>query len=66
MDKWVPLIFGVYLVFYGLTTESLIDESEGVASEEERLNAKATPLKRALVVGAGIASCVYSVVRFLH
>jgi hypothetical protein len=47
------VVFGVYLVFNGLTAATLIDESEGAASEEQRAEAEATPLKRFVVVTAG-------------
>jgi hypothetical protein len=30
------VVFGIYLVFNGLTSDTLIDESEGTASEEQR------------------------------
>jgi hypothetical protein len=52
------LVFGIYLVFNGVTTDTLIDESEGTASEEQRAEAKATPLKRFVVVTAGVRGFV--------
>jgi uncharacterized membrane protein len=53
------VVFGIYLVFNGLTAATLIDESEGTASEEQRAEAKATPLKRFVVVTAGAISALY-------
>jgi hypothetical protein len=53
------VLFGIYLVFNGLTAASLIDESEGTASEEQRTEAKATPLKRFVVVTVGAMSALY-------
>jgi hypothetical protein len=53
------LVFGIYLVFNGVTADTLIDESEGTATEEQRAEAKATPLKRFVVVTAGAISALY-------
>ncbi len=64
MEKWAALVIGIYLVVSGLVARTLINESEISATHEERRNAKATPLKRILVVGTGIACCIYSVVKF--
>jgi hypothetical protein len=50
---------GIYLVFHGLTADTLIDESEGTASEGQRAEAKATLPKRFLVVTAGAISAFY-------
>jgi hypothetical protein len=57
---------GLYLVVGGLTAEYLIDESEGVASDEKREKANATPVKRFIVVSAGIASFGYGIYHLLH
>ena len=53
------LVFSIYLVFNGVTADTLIDESEGTATEEQRAEAKATPLKRFVVVTAGAISALY-------
>jgi hypothetical protein len=53
------VVLGVYLVFNGLTADTLIDESEGTACEEQRAEAKATSLKRFVVVTAGCISALY-------
>lgn len=58
--------FGIYLVTQGLTADNLIDESEGVASKEERADAKATPLTRLIVVAAGAICAAYGVWRLLR
>ena len=58
------LIFGAvgfFLVFNGLTAEYLIDESDGAASEEMKADSPATPLKRAVVVLAGLFSIAWSI-----
>jgi len=61
---WVFLAMGAYLIIAGLTPKTLIDEETPV-TDEERQNATATPMKRVLVAGAGIAACVYSVLRLI-
>jgi hypothetical protein len=53
------LIIGVYMAIIGITSKTLISESDVIATEEERARAKATPLRRLVVIGAGIASVVY-------
>ena len=57
---------GLYLIFGGLTAEYLIDESEGLASPEEKEKAKATPFKRFVVVCAGIASSGWGIYHLFH
>jgi hypothetical protein len=64
MEKWAALVIGIYLIVSGLVARTLINESEIPATDEERRNAKATPLKRILVVGTGVACCIYAAVRF--
>ena len=66
MEKYAALVLGIYLIAYGLIAKTLINESEIAATEEERSEARATPLKRILVVGAGIGSCIYAVVLFMQ
>ena len=60
------IAIGVYLIFQGLTSDYLIDESEGLASAEEKEKAKATPLTRFIVICAGIASLSWDAHHFLH
>ena len=62
---WAVLAIGVYLIVAGLMAKTLINESEFPATDEERQNAKATPVKRVLVAGAGIVACVYAVLRWM-
>ena len=62
--RWALLAIGGYLIVSGLTARYLINESEFRATEEERRAAKATPLKRIVVVGAGVAALIYSVILF--
>jgi hypothetical protein len=52
---------GVFLLFNGLTADYLIDESEGAASEEMKADSPATPLKRVVVVSAGLFSIAWSI-----
>jgi hypothetical protein len=66
MANWLVLFAGVYLIVVGLTAKTLINESDVVATEEARRKAKATPVKRLLVVGAGVAAVVYGAVRLAH
>ena len=60
------VVTGLYLIFHGLTADYLIDESEGVASSEEKERAKATPLTRFVVICAGIASSGWGIHHLLH
>jgi hypothetical protein len=64
VDQYAALVIGVYLIAYGLVARTLINESEIAATEDERSHARATPLKRVLVVGTGVACCIYSAVLF--
>ena len=64
MEKWTALVIGIYLIVSGLAARKLINESDIPATDEECKNAKATTMKRVLVVGTGVACCIYSVVRF--
>jgi hypothetical protein len=57
---------GIYLVFHGLTADTLIDESEGTASVEQREGAKATPLKRLIVTSAGIIRAIYGLCKLFN
>jgi hypothetical protein len=66
MPKWAFLAAGIYLIGYGLMAKSLISESDMPPTEEERGNAAPTLLKRAKVTGAGLAACIYSIIRFIH
>jgi hypothetical protein len=66
MAKWAFLAAGIYLIAYGLTARSLISESDMPATEAERRTAKPTLIKRAVVMGAGLAACIYSIIRFIH
>jgi len=60
------IAIGLYLIFHGLTADYLIDESEGVASEEWKERAKATPFTRFIVICAGIASSGWGIHHLLH
>ena len=67
MAYWIYVVAGVCLiVFGGLSKHGFIAESDVSATDEERRNAKATPLKRMIVVTGGVAAFVYGVVHLLH
>lgn len=56
----LPFVFiGVYLVIAGATSKTLISEYRGTVTEEEKANAKATPVGRIIVIGAGLVGIVY-------
>jgi hypothetical protein len=56
------IAFGAYLAIAGLIADTLVDESEGLASEERRrTEGKPTPLKRAVLVCVGLGTVVYGV-----
>lgn len=59
------LAIGIYLIIYGAKSKILINESEVVASEEEKQHAGATPLGRIAVVAAGFAALIYGIMRLL-
>ena len=50
---------GVYFVVIGLTAKSLINETDIVATDEERADAKTTPAKRLVILLLGIAALFY-------
>jgi hypothetical protein len=60
------IAIGLYLIFHGLISDYLIDESEGLASEEQKERAKATPFTRLIVICAGIASSGWGIHHLLH
>jgi hypothetical protein len=57
---------GLYLIVYGARSKILINESEVVATEEEKRNAIATPARRLVMVAAGLGGVVYGIVRLLR
>jgi len=59
------IAIGVYLMIYGARSKNLINESEVVATEEERRNATATPAGRFAMVAAGLAAVIYGIVRLM-
>jgi hypothetical protein len=66
IDDWASLAMGIYLIVSGLTAKTLINESLFPATADERKNAKATPWRRLIVAGAGLAVCVYAVTRLIE
>ena len=62
----VWIVGGVYIIVVGLTSKSLISESDINATEEERTRAKATPIRRIICVGIGLAGCAYGIYLALH
>ncbi len=53
------IMVGVFLIIGGLTASHLVNESDVSATEDEWSKARATPLRRGLVVAAGVASILY-------
>jgi hypothetical protein len=67
MTYWIYILAGIYLIVFGVFSKGgFINESDVSATNEERRNAKATPLKRMIVVTGGVAAFVYGVVHVLH
>jgi len=58
-------VLGVYLIIRGATADHLADESEGLA-DKDRNDTKATPLRRLVVVAAGLAASIYGIVHALR
>jgi hypothetical protein len=50
---------GVYFVVIGLTAKSLINETDVVATDEERADAKPTRAKRLFILLLGIGAFFY-------
>ena len=57
---------GLYLFISGLTSGTLISESDVPAKEEDLANAKATPFLRALVAGPGLVATLYGLYLLFH
>ena len=57
---------GVYFIVTALTAKSFISESDIPATNEERLNAKATPAKRLVFLLAGAAVFLYGLYVWLR
>jgi hypothetical protein len=62
----ISIIAGIYIIVAGLTSKSLISESDIPATEEERARAKATPKGRIICVAIGLASCLYGMYLLLR
>ena len=60
------IIICIVLIIQGLTSAQLINESEISATDEERPRAKATPLRRLVVVSAGVAAIVVGIYQLVH
>ena len=56
----------LYLIITGLTAKTLITESDIPATKEEKNQAKATPLGRAICVAIGLAGLGYGIFRMFH
>jgi hypothetical protein len=59
-------LFGGYLVIVGMISRTLINEADVQASAEERLRAKATPIRRLVVVATGLAGITYAIYCMRH
>lgn len=60
------LAIGVYLIIYGAKSRTLINDSEVMATKQERRGAAATPARRIAVVTAGVAAIVYGIVLLIR
>ena len=56
----------LYLIVVGLTAKTLITESDIPATKEEKEQAKATPVGRAICVVIGLCGLGYGILRILH
>ncbi len=52
---------GLYLIILGLTSKTLITESDIPATEGERVQAKASPMGRLICVALGFAAYIYGI-----
>jgi hypothetical protein len=60
------IFLGLCLIISGLTSKTLISESDIPATDEERASAKATPLGRVIVTGLGLVATAYGMYLVLH
>ncbi len=66
VEDAIVLLVGIYFIRTALTSKTLISESDMPATEEERARAKATRMRRVFFVCAGLALCVYGIIRLLR
>ena len=50
---------GLYVIIFGLTSKTLISESDIPATKDEKERAKPTPTGRIICVAIGLGSCAY-------
>ncbi len=60
------ILGGVYIIITGLTSKTLISESDIIATDEERARAKATPFGRVICVAIGLGGCIYGIYLILR
>jgi hypothetical protein len=66
MMGWFFALIGISFIYSGFTASYFVDESEGLASEEEKERWKATPLLRTLFVTLGVIVASYGVITIIH
>ncbi len=62
----LSIIGGLYIIVTGLTSRTLISESDIPATTEERAKAKAAPAGRIVCVIIGLCGCAYGLYLLLH
>jgi hypothetical protein len=60
------VIIGIYMVIMGAVSKTLISESDMPATEEEKASDKPTPVRRLLVILAGVGCIVYGLLCLRH
>jgi hypothetical protein len=66
LTNLVVVGMGVYLIIMGLTSKTLLAESDTNATEEERAQARATPWGRFVVTSTGVGVLVYDIIRIVR
>ena len=66
VEGFILVIAGAYMLVVGITSRFLINETHVVATQDERVQARATPLKRLVCVVFGFACIIYGLIRMLH
>jgi hypothetical protein len=66
MSNWLIIVIGLYLIVKGLRSKTLLNEADVPATDEERANARATPVGRIIITAAGIGACVIGLIRLFR
>jgi hypothetical protein len=62
----LSIIGGLYIIVTGLTSKTLISESDIPATKEEKAEARATPTGRIICVIIGLGGCAYGIYLLVH